>query len=342
MRNPARLVLIALLAATTSCAVSGGAPKRAQTTPPPREYAAKQLGRAQKATVKGDYVAALAALSKAQGSGKLNESERALTLGSRAHVYTLQRNYPAAIDAYEQALALHVLADAETGLYRFNLGQLYIATSRFDDAVRELDGLARSQGTPKPEVEMGLANAYWGLNDSAHALPLAQSAVAHRPDAPETWLRLLASLYMDQKLYADGAEVLEKGIAEGRVEPSTKTLDALATAWFKAGQPEKAEAALLRGADHAPDGRADLRLRQLLVGEKKGEPAASALENALRKGGLDEPASAQLLLGIARFELADYGAARVALEKAEAAEKTRAEAREWLEELNEEHAGARR
>jgi tetratricopeptide (TPR) repeat protein len=342
MRKSVRLVLCALSAALLACAVSGGAAARAKKTPPPREYAAKQLNAAHKAIAKSDYDAALAALSKAQGSGKLNESERALTLGSRAHVYTLQKNYPAAVDAYEQALALHGLAPAETGLYQFNLGQLYIAASRYDDAVRELDLLARSQATPTPEVEMGLANAYWGKGDSASALPLAQSAVARRRDAPEIWLRLLAALYIDQKQYAHGAEVLENGLAEGRVEPSTKTLDALATAWFKAGQPEKAEAALLRAADGAPDGRADLRLGQLLVEEKKWEPAVTALESALREGGLDDPASAQLLLGIARFELGDYGDARLALEQAEAAEKTRAEARVWLEELAEKQPAPRR
>jgi Tfp pilus assembly protein PilF len=144
---------------------------------------------------------------------------------------------------------------------------------------------------------------------------------------------LLASLYLDQRQYARGAEVLEKGIAEGRIEPSTKTLDALATAWFKAGDPAKAESVLRRAAEGASDGRADLRLGQLLVEERKWEPAAAALESALRKGGLDQPATAELLLGIARFEQGEYSAARAALEKAAAADKTRAEAREWLEEL---------
>ena len=342
MRSTARLVLFALLVAATACAIPDGGPKSAKKPAAPREFAAKHLNAAHKAIGNRDYDAALATLSVAQSSTKLNESERALVLGSKAYVYSLQKKYPEAIGAYQQALALDALPDGETGLYAYNLGQLYIATERYDDAVRELEELARRQGTAKPEVEMGLANAYWGRNDSAKALPLAQSAVSKRADAPEAWLRLLASLYLDQRQYERGAEVLEQGLAEGRIEPSTKTLDALATAWFKAGDPAKAESVLRRAAENASDGRADLRLGQLLVEEKKWEPGAAALESALRKGGLDQPATAELLLGIARFEQGEYGAARVALEKAAATDKTRAEAREWLEELAAKQAKPRR
>ena len=333
MRSAARLVLRALLAATVACASGVSAPTRVTKTPPPRELAARTLNAAQKSIASKDYDAALAMLSKAQSSGKLDESEHALVLGTRAYVYTLQKSYPEAIRNYQDALALHALGDADSNLYAYNLGQLYIATKRYDDAVRELEELSQRQGTPTPEVEMGLAHAYWGKGDAARALPWAQSAVAKRADAPEAWLRLLAALYLDQRQYAQAAAVLEQGLADGRIEPSTKTLDTLATAWFKAGDSAKAEASLARAAASSTDGRADLRLGQLLVEGKKWAPAVTALESALAKGGLDEPATAQLLLGIARFQRGEFGAARVALEKAAAADKTRAEAREWLEEI---------
>ncbi len=334
MRNAARVLGCALLALSLACTSVSSAPKRALETPPPREFAARALGAAQKAIAANDYDQALATLSKLQASSKLNDSERALALGTRAFVETRQKNYPAAIGHYEQALALHALGDADSQLYTYNLGQLYIGTQRYDDAIRELDGLAQRQGTASPEVEIGLANAYWAKNDGARALPLAESAVAKRADAPESWLRLLAALYLEQGQPAKAAAVLERGLEEGRLEPSTKTYDALATAWFKAGDPARAEAVLTRAAGSATDGRADLRLGQLLIEEKKWAPAATALESALAKGGLAEPATAELLLGIARFELGDFADARTALEKAAASDKTRAEAREWLEALD--------
>lgn len=323
-----------MLAGSAACASGGSPSERVTRTTPPREVAARALNAAQKAIAGQDYAAALAVLAKAQASPKLDDSERALVLGKRAQVYSLEKKHPEAIQSYEQALALNALGDAEAQLYAFNLGQLYIATARYDDAIRELDGVAQRQGGASPEVSMGLANAYWGKNQGARALPLAESAVERRRDAPESWLRLLASLYLEQGQPAQAAAVLERGLDEGRLEPSTKTLDALATAWFKAGDPAKAEAVLARAASSASDGRADLRLGQLLVEEKKWAPAATALESALAKGGLAEPATAELLLGIARFELGDFGAARIALEKAATADKTRAEAREWLEELD--------
>jgi tetratricopeptide (TPR) repeat protein len=334
VRNVTRVLLCALLAAAAACASGSSSSKSATRTPAPREAAARALNAAQKAIAVQDYEAALAVLAKAQASGKLDDSERALVLGRRAQVYTLEKNYPEAIQSYEQALGLHALGDADAQLYAFNLGQLYIAMKRYDDAIRELDGVAQRQGGASPEVSMGLANAYWGKNQGARALPLAESAVERRRDAPESWLRLLASLYLEEGQPAKAAAVLERGLDEGRIEPSVKTLDALATAWFKAGDPAKAEAVLARAASSATDGRADLRLGQLLVEEQKWAPATTALESALAKGGLDEPALAELLLGIARFEQGDFAASRVALEKAAASDKTRAEAREWLEELD--------
>jgi Tfp pilus assembly protein PilF len=334
VRTAARVLGCALLASSLACMSGSLAPKRALETPPPREAAARALGAAQKSIAANDNEAALASLSKLQASGKLNDSERALVLGTRAFVDTRQKNYPEAIGHYEQALALRALGEADTRMYIYNLGQLYIATQRYDDAIRELDGLAQRQGTPSPDVEMGLANAYWGKNDGGRALTLAESAVAKRADAPESWLRLLTSLCLQQGQPAKAAAVLERGLEQGRLEPSTKTYDALATAWYKAGDPAKAEAVLKRAAGSAPDGRADLRLGQLLVEQKKWAPAASALESALAKGRLAEPATAELLLGIARFELGDFAGARVALEKAAASDKTRADAREWLEEID--------
>ena len=334
MRTPIRVVASVLIALSLACATALTPSTRATRTEAPREPAARVLAAAQKAIAAKDYEAALAPLAKALSGGKLNESERALVLGTRAYVCTLQKSYPQGIASYEEALALGALGDADTDLYAFNLGQLYIATQAYDEALRVLEPLAARQSPPTPEVQMGLANAWWGKGDSARALPLAEAAVNARPNAPESWLRVLASLQLEQGRPRDAALLLEQGIAEGRVAPSQKTLDALATAWFKAGDPAQAEAVLRRAAAAAPDGRADLRLGKLLVEEKKWAPAADALESALQKGGLDDPATAQLLLGIARFEQGQLGPARAALEKAAASDKTRAEAREWLEEVD--------
>ncbi len=335
MRTAIRVLLCALVTLSVACATAGSpSSKSATKTQPPGETAARALGAAQKSIAGKDYQAALATLTKAQGSGKLADSERALLRGMRAYVYTLQKSYPEAIHSYEEALALNALGSADADLYAFNLGQCYIATRSYDEAVRVLDALAARQSPPSREVEMGLANAYWGKGDAARALPLAEAAIAKRADAPESWLRVLASLYLDQGRPRDAAALLEKGIAEGRIEPSTKTLDALATAWFKAGDPAKAEAVLSRSAAATADGSADLRLGKLLIEERTWAPAATALENALAKGGIDDVATAQLLLGIARFEQGDMRAARTALEKAAASDKTRAEAREWLEEID--------
>jgi tetratricopeptide (TPR) repeat protein len=326
------LAAYGLLAA--GCATPEGAPVATRATAPPREYAQRQLNAAERAIDEKDYETALAELSKALDSGRLNALERALAIRSKGYVYTQQRRYPEAVAAYEQALALQALPENETASCEFNLGQLYLAEKRFDDALRVLTPLAPRAGALTPEVEMAQANAYWGKKEVATALPLAQSAVAKRTDAPETWLRVLASLYLEAGQYEAAARVLDDGLAAGRIEPTARTLDALTTAWRRAGQPQKAEPALRRAAAITADGRADLRLGQLLVEAKQWSPAIEALEAAQRKGGLERPALAKLLLGIAYFESGDDAAARATLSEAAASDETRAEAREYLEALD--------
>jgi tetratricopeptide (TPR) repeat protein len=312
-----------------ACAPGSQTTKKA---PVPREYAAKQLAAANKALKAKDLAGARKPLLELESSTKANAFEKSLALQLLGYTASLENKYAEAIAYYEQALATNALPPDQVDTTEYNLGQLYVATKRYDDAIRVLE--PRAQRNPTPEGDMALANAYWGKKDGAKALPLARSAVANRADAPESWLRLLATLYIDQKQYAAAAEVLDKGIAEGRVEPSARMLDLLASAWFKAGRPEEAEAALRRAAAGSADGRADLRLGHLLIERKKWGEAIAALKGALAKGGLDKPADAQLLLGIASFESGDYPAARNALQQAAADPDTRKEAREWLDEVN--------
>lgn len=323
------LALVGTLA--LGCALGPHAAKKA---PVPREYAAKQLNAANKALKAKDLAGARKALIELESSKKANAFERALALQLLGYTASLENQYAEAAAYYEQAIATEALPADQLDATEYNLGQLYVATKRYDDAIRVLEARAQRMGVSTPDGDMALANAYWGKGDGARALPLAQAAVARRPDAPERWLRLLATLYIDQKQYEAGAEVLGKAIADGRVEPSAKLLDQLASAWFKAGKPDEAEAALRRAAASASDGRPGVRLGQLLVERKKWSDAVSALNDALQKGGLEKPADAQLLLGIASFESGDYPAARRALQQASADPATRKEAREWLAEVD--------
>jgi tetratricopeptide (TPR) repeat protein len=330
MRRTVSLTLALLGTVALACAPGSSVTRK---TSVPREYAAKQLNAANKALKAKDFAAARKSLLELESSTKANAFEKSLALQLLGYTASLEGKYPESIGYYEQALATNALPPDQAESTQFNLGQLYVATKRYDEAIRVLEARTAAGAKATPESDMALANAYWGKGEGARALPLAQSAAAARPDAPEAWLRLLATLYIDQKQYAQGAEVLDKAIAEGRVEPNAKMLDLLASAWFKAGKPDEAEAALRRAASNSADGRPDQRLGHLLIERKKWSEAIPVLKDALRKGGLERPADAQLLLGIASFESGDYAGAKTALQAATADPATRKEAREWLDEI---------
>ncbi len=66
------------------------------------------------------------------------------------------------------------------------------------------------------------------------------------------------------------------------------------------------------------------------------EDCAEAARNGLRRGGLDRPDTANLLLGNCLAEMKEYAAARTAFEAAARDERSRTAARQWIDYVEDE------
>jgi len=143
----------------------------------------------------------------------------------------------------------------------------------------------------------------------------------------------MAELYLYNEIPYRAGFVLEKGFAEERIEKNERNLQLLADSWLTAKEFDRALPPLVRAAKLSEEGDLSLRLGHVYLQRDDFKNAATALRNALRKGGLAKPSSAELLLGITLFQLGESQESENAFKRAANHESTRKSAQEWLTHL---------
>jgi tetratricopeptide (TPR) repeat protein len=123
---------------------------------------------------------------------------------------------------------------------------------------------------------------------------------------------------------------MEKGLADGIIEQDSEAYEILANAWMRAREFDRAIAPLTEAAGSAEDGKLFLRLGQAYAEKEDWGAAASALKQAISKGGLEEQGTASLLLGVAFFNQDQLEPARRHFARAAQHEKTRRDAEQWM------------
>jgi tetratricopeptide (TPR) repeat protein len=111
--------------------------------------------------------------------------------------------------------------------------------------------------------------------------------------------------------------------------------------WILAREVAKAEGPLARAAELAEKGDLYVRLAQVHLMQEEWQEAAAALREALAKGGLGDPASAQLLLGVAYYNENKLSEARSWFARAHQSGATRKQAETWLDQIDREIATRR-
>ncbi len=144
----------------------------------------------------------------------------------------------------------------------------------------------------------------------------------------------LARLYAYHELPYSSAMVLEKGIADGTIDPDHDVWDLLANSWLQAREYDKALEPLARAASSDDDGESYVRLAQVYIEREDWSDARQALDQALEKGGLTDPGRAHLLLGIAHFGDSQPMAARSEFQRAQQYDRTRDVATKWLQHVS--------
>jgi len=114
-----------------------------------------------------------------------------------------------------------------------------------------------------------------------------------------------------------GARVLEKGIQDGVVEETEENLQRLVQMYLLANEYEMALAPAIKAAETGETGASYDQLGYIYYMMHDYENAASAMREALNRGGLENTGDAQLFLARALVELDQFDEAAVAARRAQ-------------------------
>lgn len=171
----------------------------------------KQLSKAEGFIGKQAYSQARQKLQKILPELNKNSYEQAITLRTLASVHALENHYQKAARLLEQALSTKALTENQHQEALFNLGQLYMATTQYQQAVNTLvPWLEKNPKTTETQVRVLLANAYAQLKQYRNALPYIEHVIRHAKKPKESWLQLNLALYYELENYSAAASVLRK------------------------------------------------------------------------------------------------------------------------------------
>jgi uncharacterized protein HemY len=282
-----------------------------------------------------------------------------------AQFYLAAGNYSRAAQMLEHLTAHHTSPSPEDLIL---LANVYVHANRPAEAIRILEEALKKAREPQAEALRLLAALYAKQGDyRAAAKAYAHLIQRIRSDDKEAWQQLTA-LYFAAKDYAaalavkylmyqrgmlntekeildlvhfyrynklpyKGAELLRREMASGRVSDQSGNWQLLADTWLEAREYGAAAGALEKSARRT--GQGDLWLRAARLHADRGDwsSAHNALSEALKAGGLKDPGSAYVLLGIVRYEQKAKEQARDAFAKAENFPSARKVARQWLDFL---------
>jgi tetratricopeptide (TPR) repeat protein len=163
-------------------------------------------------------------------------------------------------------------------------------------------------------LELSVAYERTGNYDRALAtMRLAQSARLLDADAD---FRRLSDLLVHQGLPVQGAEVLERALADRIVRADEPAYTKLGTAYFTAGELDKAVFPLENASRISSTGDAYVRLAVVHVAREDWPAAVAALHAGMGRGSLSDPGQANILMGVALFRQRQFDEAKTWFEQA--------------------------
>jgi len=218
------------------------------------------------------------------------------------------------------------------------LAALYIQNQDYANATPVLEELVVR--FPKKDYWVRLSLIYGARDDFRGSLAVQQVAYLQGLLTEDKELRRLARSYLYHELPYQAAKVLEKGIADGHVASDVDSQEMLANAWIAAREYDRSLAPLQQAARLSDSGDLYIRLGQVHMQREEWSEAAELFQQAIRKGGLEDPGNAELLLGISYYNAESVDRARAYFSRARKHESTRAQADNWLTHIEREARAA--
>ena len=281
---------------------------------PVRPRISRYLEAASKAVDKGKPEDGQAVLARLDLK-RLNPYERALVYRLQAYLYYAASDYAGALERFEKVLAEEVLPIRDENRVRFSMAQLHATLQQWRETIDALDRWFRYVEHPEPLAYYVLAVAYHQLGEPDQALANAEKAVDLASEPAESWLQLLAALYIQKQDYRSAHPHLKELLARfpkkrywvqyalnfAALENYTDALAVLRLAYLQGLLTDDQE---LR------------RLSRACLHGNLPYPAAQVLEKGLADGAIEGDAKAFELLANSWIAAREYDRSLEPLEKA--------------------------
>ena len=325
--------------------------------------------------LKNDYRKAAQAYEQVLKQSGLPPALMQSSLKTLSQLSLINENYTRAISAAKALLKLLKQPDANTLML---IGQAHYSLQQYPKArtlVRQAITLVRQQRKIPQESWLQLLNGiYHHLNDYRAMVKVLKELIRYYPDSqylrtlagvyselghskkqlavtealyengklnrPDE-LKNLASLYLTHQLPYKAAKLLQTSLNKQRLKAEPGILKLLAQAWTLAGDDAKAIAPLQQAAALSQDGELYRRLGHAYFNLGNWQQAERVLETALQQKQLKDRSGTRVLLGMSRYRLKHYEAAKKTFKRAAKDPRMQKLAKQWIAFIDREEAQRR-
>ncbi len=211
---------------------------------------------------------------------------------------------------------------------------LYFEKNQVDKTIEVLEEMIAYY--PKKQYWVQLSHMYGEARDEKKQLAAMDTAYVQDFLNKDREQVTMAYLYLNAEVPYKAAKVLDSGIKEESVEPSSKTLEILGNAWRQAQELEKSIPVMEKAAASADTGELYCRLGSVYLDKEEFRKAVDANKKGLARGGVKRPDQCHLVKGMAHFNLSQYDSAREAFRQAAKDERSKEYADQWVKYMNNE------
>lgn len=326
----------------------------------PYEAALTQQSLAYVHLARKDYPQAIAAIEAALAKESLPSEVCHSLHYNLAQAYIQTEDYGRGLKALDQWFANEKNPPADA----YYLAAIaHHRLKRPDAAISALQRAIAKAGKPREDWDQFLLALYFESQRYAEAIPVLKKLLVKHPHNKDYWHYLtdvqlqlkresealatlkqahrlvqlseadlirLAQLNVRANIPFSAARLLEREMSSGRIRKTASHLELLGNSWAMAREPKRAVAALEQAAAHSSKGKIHLEIAHMELGMEHWAQAARNLEQALSRGGLNDPAYANLLLGFACYHQGDSARAVSALKQAANSKRHRTQAQRLL------------
>ena len=249
--------------------------------------------------------------------------------------YYQTKDYDKALLNVKKAIDMYKAADKVPKEQWYNLARfLYFEKNDVTNTVATLEELLKYY--PKKDYWVQLSHMYGEQKKDSLQLAAMDTAYVQNMLDKGTEQVTMAYLYLNAEVPYKAGKVMEKGLANKSIDPTSKNYEIAASAWRQAQELDKAIADMEKAAEKSDDGELYARLGNIYLDSDMNAKAIVAINKGLSRGGVKRPDNARLVLGMAYFNEKKYDKAREAFKAAGRDERSEKYAAQWIKYLDSE------